>query len=751
MKTLEALVTALTLAIALLTGCGSGPTAAEPTATPSPRLTPTSTATRGPERQTGWTAFTAADGVVAYEDLQAIAVAPDGTLWLGSNMGIYALQGSTWMTHTALGRGISVNVLSLAVGPAGGIWAGTREGLTRFDGSTELTTGGQTWTPYPRRDYCDQAYCPEIKWGFSIAVAPDGALWLADGWQLHRFDGTRWTEHKPHPFDDERIEGMETLALSPNGDVWLGAEGGVYHLADQTLALTGEFEGWRYYEDGAYHLLEQTATRYTVADGLPSNHVEAIAISSDGTVWLGTDQGAARFDGSTELTTAGQTWQTITSASVKDIAVGPQGALWFLTEAGIARYGPEEPVVAQQPPTPIFTPIPTRTPTVTPIPTETPIPPTATPTPTPLPEIFRPVATVAEILPGEFRRLHVGSEGTLWLATDRGAAEYVNGTWHVHLTDAPGEVVAIDDAGRVWVIHEESGDIAAWDGAAWTTYGEDDGWAPLEAYWYQERYWGQSDRQGHLWLVTLEDVRRFEGTRWTVFTAEEMGMGPPKHEGLMTDFHVTALENSDQVWVGTCDWGGPGPLGGRGARWFDGSTELTTGGQTWQGVDSPVASGCTEAIEEDAEGRIWLSLWATVWRHDPATGDWAQFTPPEDPPGEGQRYGAVLDLALDSTGDPWVRMLFCGGACCEAEALYHLQDEEWIQVGEIGMYGGTLIDIDGTLWLFGNGIYRVKGTALEPVVPLLVHSTVVDEAGRVWFVAWHRGTDWLWTLAAQKE
>ena len=136
MKTLEALVTALTLAIALLTGCGSGPTAAEPTATPSPRLTPTSTATRGPERQTGWTAFTAADGVVAYEDLQAIAVAPDGTLWLGSNMGIYALQGSTWMTHTALGRGISVNVLSLAVGPAGGIWAGTREGLTRFDGQT---------------------------------------------------------------------------------------------------------------------------------------------------------------------------------------------------------------------------------------------------------------------------------------------------------------------------------------------------------------------------------------------------------------------------------------------------------------------------------------------------------------------------------------------------------------------------------------------------------------------------------------
>ncbi len=62
------------------------------------------------------------------------------------------------------------------------------------------------------------------------------------------------------------------------------------------------------------------------------------------------------------------------------------------------------------------------------------------------------------------------------------------------------------------------------------------------------------------------------------------------------------------------------------------------------------------------------------------------------------------------------------------------------------MYGGTLIDIDGTLWLFGNGIYRVEGTALEPVVPLLVQSTVVDEAGRVWFVAWHQGAERLWRI-----
>ena len=163
-------VVGLALLISLLS-CTVGSLTAETTPTPPPTNTPPPpTATLPPGPEPGWTRFTAADAIADEDerDLQAIVIAPDGGLWLGTDRGIYRFDGATWEHYTALGRGISVDVLSLAVGPAGGIWAGTREGLTRFDGST--------WTPYCRRDYCERAYCPELKWLFDLAVAPDLAI-----------------------------------------------------------------------------------------------------------------------------------------------------------------------------------------------------------------------------------------------------------------------------------------------------------------------------------------------------------------------------------------------------------------------------------------------------------------------------------------------------------------------------------------------------------------------------------------------
>jgi ligand-binding sensor domain-containing protein len=730
----------------LMTACGpattSAPVPASPSSTPSPTNTaPAPTATPPPGLQPGWRRFTAAD-VIADEDernFQAIAVTPDnanGALWLGTDLGIYRFHGETWETHTALGRGVSVDVLSLAVGPAGAIWAGTREGLTRFD--------GRNWTRYRRNDYCEKAYCPELKWIFAIAVAPDGALWLADGWKLHRFDGKTWTTHKPYPSDDERSHDIRALAITPGGDVWFATADGAHCLEAQALALTGEFTGWRYYGDGSFHLLDQTATHYTDDDGLPSNHVEAIAVAPDGVVWFGTDRGAARFDG--------QTWRTVTTADglpdnrVRDIAIGPDGALWFLVEGGIVRYVPQGLSVAQPLSSPSFTPIPTCTPTRTPIPTQTPTSPPPTPTPTPLPDIFQPVAAVDEILPGGFQRLHAAPDGDLWMITDQGAAERTDETWRVRLADSDsrGQIVGIDAAGRVWAASEDTTQIAAWDGAAWITYGADVGWSPVvtEETWYRAVDWGQSDRRGRFWLSTSEDVRAFDGQRWTVYSPEDMGMGPPEREELLHDFHVTILENTEQVWVGVCEWAGVGPAGGRGVRWFD--------GQAWHGADSPVASGCAMVVEEDDQGHVWMGVEENLWRYDPVSGDWARFTPPENLPGEGwRRYGAVTDIALDAAGDPWVTMLLCGGAGCEDEALYHVRDEVWTQVGEVGLYTGPLIEVDSTPWLFGGGIYRVEGAAFRMVVPLLVQSAAVDGAGQVWFVAQYQHRDTLWILDAE--
>ena len=49
----------------------------------------------------------------------------------------------------------------------------------------------------------------------------------------------------------------------------------------------------------ASHLRAQESLyqRFTVADGLPSNHINCVNLDSSGHIWVGTTRGAARFDG----------------------------------------------------------------------------------------------------------------------------------------------------------------------------------------------------------------------------------------------------------------------------------------------------------------------------------------------------------------------------------------------------------------------------------------------------------------------
>jgi len=363
------------------------------------------------------------------------------------------------------------------------------------------------------------------------------------------------------------------------------------------------------------------------------------------------------------------------------------------------------------------------------------------------------------VLTGQFRRLHA-PDGALWLITDEGVARMQDGTWHVYLTDFTGELVGIDAARRVWVVSEDTGEISAWDGTSWMAYGIGEGWQPvsLGGSRYRDMDWGKSDGMGRFWLATPQDVRLFDGERWNVFTPEAMGMGTVGPEELWVTFAMEIVESTGTVWVGECDWGGPGPFGGQGVRWFDGSTELTTDGQTWHEADSPVGAGCATVIEEDGQGRIWMGVDDSLWRYEPAFGEWTEFAPPE-PPVEWMRFGFAHAIALDSSDDPWPAMVLCGASCYGKIVLYRVQDGAWTQIGEALEFGGFLpphelvVDATGTRWLFWAGsVYRVGEGVSEPVPGLgFVRHIVVGAAGRVWFVVRHEGRDVLWTLNTEAE
>ena len=365
--------------------------------------------------------------------------------------------------------------------------------------------------------------------------------------------------------------------------------------------------------------------------------------------------------------------------------------------------------------------------------------------------MFRPVTPLEDVLPGDFERLHASPDGALWLITDQSIAKLVDTTWSIYLTGFAGELVGIDASERVWVVSEDASEISAWDGASWMDYGVDAGWLPivLEDEWYLDTGWGQSDGAARFWLATSQDVRVFDGERWTVFTPEDMGMGEVGDEAQWATFALQVSQSTGDVWVGECDWCGPGPFGGQGARWFD--------GQVWRGADSPVGSGCVTVIEEDSAGRIWLGVDEILWRYDPASGNWTQFTPPE-PPVEWTRFGFAHAIALDQSDDPWPAMVLCGASCYGKIVLYHIHDGVWIQIGEALEFYGVepphqlVTGADGQLWLFWEGgIYRVAGDVIEPVTNLYVQFVAVDATGRVWFVARDGGRDVLWVLNTRTD
>ena len=389
---------------------------------------------------------------------------------------------------------------------------------------------------------------------------------------------------------------------------------------------------------------------------------------------------------------------------------------------------------------PVFTPIPTPTPkpTRTPRPTVTPKP---TPTPVPVPEMFRPVIAISDVLSGTLEHLHASPDGALWLVTDRGVARLKDNIPTVYLADYQGMFAGIDVAGRVWVANQDASKMSAWDGTSWTTWAADAGWTPVAAGDGLSVNGGQGDTSGRIWFTTSRDVRVFDGRRWTVFTPKDMGMDKLP-EDFMHEFRLTILKDSSQVWVTEGDVIGSGPFGGQGVRWFE--------GQSWHGADSPVASGYASGIAQDRSGRIWVGVEKDLWRYDPASEKWSSFAFTDKVP-FGQRRYVVDSVVLDPSGDPWVWLWLCGGACCDEWALYHIRNGVWTQVTQAPYYvpGPLIFDATGTPWLFGEGVARVAGDVLEPMAYFYAGHVTVDAAGRIWFVAKYQGRDVLWTLDAK--
>ncbi|MGN0863454.1 MAG: two-component regulator propeller domain-containing protein [Stenotrophomonas koreensis] len=424
---------------------------------------------------------------------------------------------------------------------------------------------------------------------------------------------------------------------------------------------------------------------FTVADGLPSSNIRAIAEDRFGYLWLASADGLVRFDGrdfrtwrtenglrdnelwAVHVDARNQLWVGTHSAGLVMLSADrrnfryfdqqsyPQigsnriwaitstadGAIWFGTEnAGLYRLAPDNSI-----------------------------------------RVFLPEHGNPRSLPSRaVGQLLVTDDGQLWVGTQNGVARWTGGDFErLPLEQLPSPLINTlqgDQQGRVWVGTSRGTVVVQPDGQIQTPQLDSEpGKEALQLlvqdsrgeYWYDTRgglglsrdgHWvsdvpvfsamarravrpswmlGYEDREGGLWFGSMDNGLWYLPANWRQFT--HLQGDRDNRQGLRNPL-ATALAASsrDGLWVvgsgGILDH--IDPRSGRIQQHF--TLPL---GQTW-----------LRSVAEDGQGRVWIGTHHQLIRYDPGTGQLRRwFNGDDDNPAPA---GTISRLVRCNQGRMWV-------------------------------------------------------------------------------------------------
>jgi ligand-binding sensor domain-containing protein len=225
----------------------------------------------------------------AGNSFNSMSIDQQGNLWSATgndgNRGIYRFDGETWRNYTTTDGLPSMNVTTAFVDSRNGKWFGLPG-----DGMTLISADESTVTVI---DETNGILSPAVTEHFTVVedFAEDsrGNVWLANkfadtGQALVAVD----PNFQFHYFSISEGLGsgvISALAVDTQDRIWIGS-------SDQS--------GIRVFDWGGT-LAERSDDqwiRVTTTDGLVDNNINTITVDRNGTVWIGTPDGANYFDGS---------------------------------------------------------------------------------------------------------------------------------------------------------------------------------------------------------------------------------------------------------------------------------------------------------------------------------------------------------------------------------------------------------------------------------------------------------------------
>ncbi len=255
------------------------------------------------EKTEKWEIFNIPDGLgdaFVYDVLKT----KSGDVWIATWSGVNRVRGgnlrdrSKWDLYTVDNtKGGLPNdwVYGLAEGKGGVLWLATEGGLARF--------AGGKWD----------------NWNHSKGLGAAYELVKKD--QAFKNDPAKVSSHHARQKEEMGLQGVDTaynpnyiisLAVDRAGVVWAGTWGGGLARFDGTT--------WK---------------NFTVADGLPGNHVFMLHQTAQGELWIGTNNGLARRKGDRYevLSTA----DGLFSNTVFSMDSSADGSLWVGSFGGVAH------------------------------------------------------------------------------------------------------------------------------------------------------------------------------------------------------------------------------------------------------------------------------------------------------------------------------------------------------------------------------------------------------------------------------
>ncbi len=435
--------------------------------------------------------------------------------------------------------------------------------------------------------------------------------------------------------------------------------------------------------------------------GLPQNTVHSITQTTDGYVWVATEEGLARFDGLSFKIFDRQNTPALKSNDVRALlTAGKAGDLWVCTAAGVARLSGGE---------------------------------------------WRTFTTAEGLASDDVAAAYEDRSGTIWFATSAGLSRYLDGKF-TNFTKKEGLegggvlAVAQDVEGSLWVGTDEG--LSRFHEGAFTT--ETTGEGPTRAVTAIAL-----GGDGCLWLGTADGLSCLRDGRPRTFTTAD---------GLPND-RITTLRAGagGSMWIGTA--GGLARWSGGRFETFKGEDDGLSGGiilslfedaegSLWVGTESEgltqlkdrkfttyttregLPSDLVKSIYEDRQGGVWVGTYGgglSLLKD----GRVRNYTTDE-----GLASNIVLSLAEGADGALWVGT---------PDGLSRLLDGRFTTYTSAEGLPNDFVrsiyaDREGALWVgTRGGLARLKGEEFETYttaegLPDNFVGTIYEDAGGVLWV-----------------